>query len=195
MGFICLLPTSVLWADSESKGRPESDLPEFLVEESRVANTDPGATYEQVVSSLRFDPQVDLQVRNLGEAQGDVSIRGGIFENSGFRVGAATLFDPQTGHYSAEIPVSPRMMGSPKIMTGIDNALAGFNSTVGTISYGLTPMDRGNHGRLTLGFGEEAFNRQSLYVYWSNGKAWLSVSQHRLTLMSQAVILVTILEA
>ena len=54
----------------------------------------------QVRANL-VEPRVDLQSRNMAEAQGDVSIRGGIFENTGFRVGSATLIDPQTGHYFA----------------------------------------------------------------------------------------------
>ena len=131
--------------------------------ERRVANFEPAGTYPQLVSNLRFQPKVDLQSRNLAEAQGDVSLRGGIFENTSFKVGASTLFDPQTGHYSAEIPISPAMTSQPEIITGLQNSLAGFNSTVGTLRYGLTPIAEGFHGALNFGVGEGGLNRQGIY--------------------------------
>ena len=111
-------------------------LPTLYVDAQQTANIRPVTTYESPVSNLEFEPRVDLQSRNMAEAQGDVTIRGGIFEGTGFRVGSATLIDAQTGHYSAELPIAPEMLTRPKILTGSDNALFGFNSTAGTISYG-----------------------------------------------------------
>lgn len=154
---------SMLLADAEPAEGQFQNLPEFSVLERRVANFEPAGTYRQLVSNLRFEPKVDLQSRNLAEAQGDVSLRGGIFENTSFKVGASTLFDPQTGHYSAEIPISPAMTSEPEVITGLENSLAGFNSTVGTLRYGLTPIAAGFHGTLNFGVGEGGLNRQGLY--------------------------------
>ena len=57
-------------------------------------------------------------------------------KNTGIQIGSATtLLDPQTGHYTTELPIAPEMLGDPKVLTGVDNALRGFNSTTGTISY------------------------------------------------------------
>lgn len=97
----------------------------------------------------------------MAEAQGDVTIRGGIFENTGFRVGSATLIDPQTGHYSAELPIAPEMLTAPKVLVAGDNALYGFNSTVGTISYGWSQIQDG--GSATLGGGDHDLNFQRLH--------------------------------
>src|SRR5690349_12581696 len=90
-------------------------LPEVTIYSPRVANQSPAATFAMPVSALRYEPRVDIQGRNLAEAQADVTIRGGIFENTGFRLGGATLVDPQTGHYFVEIPVAPAMLGAPEI--------------------------------------------------------------------------------
>ncbi|MEM8867756.1 MAG: TonB-dependent receptor [Verrucomicrobiota bacterium] len=133
-------------------------LPTLYVTEQQTANTAPVTTYAMPVSNLEFEPRVDLQTRNMGEAQGDVSIRGGIFENTGFRIGAATLLDPQTGHYFAEIPISPEMLVGPDILVGTDNALYGFNSTVGTVSYGWSEIT--NEGSATIGGGDHDLNFQ-----------------------------------
>ncbi len=137
-------------------------LPAFVVVEKRVAIEDSVPTFSMPVTALRFEPTVDLQTRNFGEAQGDVSIRGGIFEGTGFVVGGITLYDPQTGHYAAEIPIAPAMLTGPSVLTGIDNAVTGVNATAGTIAYQWRPITTG--GKLSAGFGEDDFNRQSLYL-------------------------------
>jgi len=113
----------------------EEELPALSVMAQETANQRPVNTYETPISNLDFDPRVDMQSRNMAEAQGDLSIRGGTFENTGVQVGSATLLDPQTGHYTTELPIAPEMLSEPKVLTGADNALRGFNSSVGTVSY------------------------------------------------------------
>ena len=90
----------------------------------RVALEESLSTYSMPISGLKYEPLVDVQSRNSVESQGDVTIRGGIFENTGFMVGSATLFDPQTGHYFAEIPISPNMLTGADILTGTANAFS-----------------------------------------------------------------------
>ena len=136
-------------------------LPTLYIDAQQTANIRPVTTYESPVSNLEFEPRVDLQSRNMAEAQGDVTIRGGIFENTGFRVGSATLIDPQTGHYFAELPIAPEMLERPEVLTGTANALYGFNSTVGTISYGWSQIQDG--GSATIGGGDHELNFQRIY--------------------------------
>tara|TARA_R100000027_G_scaffold42924_4_gene32196 strand:+ start:6589 stop:8415 length:1827 start_codon:yes stop_codon:yes gene_type:complete len=120
----------------------------------------PSATYETPVSALQFDPRVDVQGRLFNEAQADVTIRGGTFESTGFVLGAATLLDPQTGHYSAEIPVPTGMLLDPSIQTGAANTLGSFNSTAGSIRWGWAPVYEG--GKILLGFSQHDGNTQEL---------------------------------
>ena len=136
-------------------------LPEITVYSPRVANQSPTGAFAMPVSALRFEPRVDVEARNLTEAQADVTIRGGIFENTGFRLGAVSLVDPQTGHYYAEIPVAPAMLGAPEIVTGADHALVAFNSTVGAVAYGWRPVR--TTGALALAAGDYGLNRQEFY--------------------------------
>ena len=65
----------------------ESAIEKITVEASPTANKLPVGTFDSPISNLEYDPRVDLQSRNMAEAQADVTIRGGIFENTGFRVG------------------------------------------------------------------------------------------------------------
>ena len=140
------------------------NLPEVAVYSTRVANQSPVGTFAMPVSVLRFEPRLDIAGRNFAEAQADVTIRGGIFENTGVRIGAVSVFDPQTGHYLAEIPVTPAMLGAPEILTGAEHALNAANSTVGAVAYGWRPI-RGV-GSLALAAGQDGLNRQELYQGW-----------------------------
>ena len=138
----------------------------LVVEGQETANTVSATSFSTPISNLAFNPRVDLQARNIEEAQADLTIRGGIFENTGFRVGGINLFDPHTGHYATEIPISPRMLTAPEVHVGSTNALLGFNSTVGTLDYDWRVIESG--GQLSLATGNYGFNRQSLYQGWSN---------------------------
>ena len=147
-----LLLASALLATSLAAQTADDTLPELTVYSPRIANQAPVATFAMPVSALRFEPRVDLQTRNFAESQADVTIRGGIFENSGFKLGATTLYDPQTGHYFAEIPVAPSMLGAPQILTGVDNAAGTTNATVGTVAYGWRRIR--NAGTAAIGVGQ-----------------------------------------
>ncbi len=157
-----------------SEDLAEEDIERVTVESSATANEQPVGTFNAPVSNLEYDPRVDLQSRNMAEAQADVTIRGGIFENTGFTVGSATLYDPQTGHYFSEIPIAPEMLTSPAILTGVDNALYGMNSSVGTVAYQWRPIQTG--GNLSLGVGNNQFNLQRIHsgVSWplQTSSAW-----------------------
>lgn len=151
---------------SSAIDKPESDnevnhIEKITVEGSATANKKPVGTFGSLVSNLEYDPRVDLQSRNMAEAQADVTIRGGIFENTGFRIGSATLFDPQTGHYFAEIPIAQEMLGNANVLTGADNALFGVNSSVGTVSRDWAPIK--TSGSVSMGTGNNHFNLQRIH--------------------------------
>ena len=140
----------------------DSELTEITVLERRVANTSPAGSYASTATLLRFDPAVELQSRGLPEGQADVTVRGGLFENTGFKAGAVTVIDPQTGHYAAELPIDPAMLSLPEVRTGIDNSLGGFNSNIATIAYSLPKVRSG--GSALLGAGNDDLNFQSVRI-------------------------------
>ncbi len=143
------------------EAKPVLELPKLAVYSEHVANQAPVSTFAMPVSGLQFEPRVDVQARNLAEGQADVAIRGGIFENTGFKIGAIAVFDPQTGHYFAELPIAPAMLSTPRILTGAENAHGGFNAQVGSVAYGWKPIAQ--RGELAMAFGNHGTNRQSVY--------------------------------
>ena len=155
----------LLWAASpvvaaEPPRSEDDSLSEITVSASRIANTRPAGSFAALATALRYDPQTELQARGLAEGQADVTIRGGLFENTGFQVGAVTIVDPQTGHYAAELPLDPVLLSPPGTLTGTENALRGFNSSIGTIAYSLPEVRRA--GNLTVGAGGDALRYGSL---------------------------------
>jgi hypothetical protein len=104
----------------------------------------------------------ELQSRGLPEGQADVTVRGGLFENTGFKAGAVTIMDPQTGHYVAGLPVDPAFLSRPKLLTGVDNSLSGFNSNIATIAYSLRRISDG--GSIGAGAGTENLRFFSLHA-------------------------------
>ncbi|MDH3432999.1 MAG: TonB-dependent receptor, partial [Gammaproteobacteria bacterium] len=131
----------------------DQELDEISVTASRVANTRPAGTYSSIATVLRFDPLTELQSRGLPEGQADVTVRGGLFENTGFKVGSVTIIDPQTGHYAAGLPIAPELLQVPDLLTGIDNSLAGFNSTIATVAHSLRKISDG--GTVLVGVGSD----------------------------------------
>jgi hypothetical protein len=136
-------------------------LPPLTVYSTSVANQDPTSSFAMPVTALRYEPSVDVQARNFAEGQADVSIRGGTFENTGFSIGALPIYDPQTGHYSAELPIAPAMLGAPTVRTGADNAMAGWNATAGSVAYGWKPVRTG--GFAAVGAGDNNLFRSEVY--------------------------------
>ncbi len=148
-------------APNKSENNSIYTLPTLTVRGQETANIRPAATFESVVSNLNFDPRMDFQSRNIAEAQGDINIRGGTFEGTGIKVGAATLIDPQTGHYTTELPIAPEMLSEARVYTGTENALRGFNSTAGTIAYQWCRIV--DVGSTTIGVGNNSLNFQRIH--------------------------------
>jgi outer membrane receptor protein involved in Fe transport len=138
------------------------DLPAVTVDSPSVANQAPAGAFAMPVSALRYEPRVDVESRNLAEAQSDLTIRGDTFEATGLRLGAISLFDPQTGHYLAEVPVAPAMLGPPEILTGLPHALTAMNSTVGAIAYAWRPVQTA--GFVTGALGTDGLDREEAYA-------------------------------
>ena len=160
--YLACLPMAVMRAEDAPV-----ELPSVTIYSPRIANQEPVGSFAMPVSALRYEPLVDLQARNLGEAQADVTIRGGIFENTGFRIGGLSLYDPQTGHYFAEIPVAAAMLAAPRVLTGVDNALEGFNANVGTVAYAWRPIT--TRGEATVGLGQYDLQQQNFYQGYVSG--------------------------
>jgi vitamin B12 transporter len=154
-------------------GQDVGSLPAVTVYSPSVANQDPAGTFAMPVSALRYDPLVDIEPRNMAEAQADVTIRGDTFENTGLQVGALSIFDPQTGHYLMELPIAPVMLGAPAVETGAEFATDSMNATGGGIAYDWKPIGTG--GFASGAIGDDGLSREEVYQgYAGTGASHLS---------------------
>lgn len=158
IGAVCALVAEVI------------NLPEYPVPGYRTAVDAPAATYAQAVSALRYLPQVDVQARNLAEGQADVALRGGTFENTGLRLGAASFWDPQTGHYLTEWPIPGTFLSAPTVSTGSALALGGLNATSGEVLFAWAPTRTG--GFVSAGGGTDRLRFGSAQVGFALGEGW-----------------------
>lgn len=143
----------------------------YQVLSPRIALQEPIATVATPASALRYEPMVDLQARSFAEGQADVAIRGGTFANSNFSIAGLPLYDPQTGHYYAEIPVAPGMLSAPQITVGADLAMGGtWNATAGGVVYEWRPVRRG--GEVAVGVGEWNSRRAELLTGTPLNDTW-----------------------
>lgn len=152
-----------------ARGAAATPLPEVTVYSTRVANQSSAGAFAMPVSALRYEPRVDIHARNVAEGQADITIRGGIFENTGLQLGAVTLGDPQTGHYLAEVPVAPVFLTAPRLVTGADLSLSATNASVGAIAYAWRPIRTA--GAASLAVGEDNLRRAEIYQGFS-GASW-----------------------
>jgi len=157
---LLLIISAPSWSEETRPSENSEEISEITVKAGRVANEQPASSYATPATLLRFDPLTELQSRGIAEGQSDVAVRGGLFENTGFKLGAVTLMDPQTGHYVAELPVDPSLMSVPAIYKGIDSAIEGFNSAIATVSYGIERVKDG--GQVLIGTGSDKLNFQSM---------------------------------
>ncbi len=147
--FLCAQTT----ASSNDDENAAVELTAYQVLSPRIALQEPIATVATPASALRYEPLVDLQSRNFAEGQADISIRGGTFANANFSLAGLPLYDPQTGHYYAEIPVAPGMLSTPTIAVGAELAMGGaWNATSGGIAYDWRAVRAG--GELSVGVGD-----------------------------------------
>ncbi|MEY3017880.1 MAG: hypothetical protein RL336_1015 [Pseudomonadota bacterium] len=151
--FACfLLPTSLA----------AEPIEEITVAAQRVANERPASSLTTIATTLSYDSQVELYSRGLAEGQSDITVRGSLFESTSVKLGAVVLMDPQTGHYTANLPISPEFLQSQGIATGSQNAAQGFNATVATLRYGVDIEQAAS--RVNASVGTQAFNAQSLVL-------------------------------
>ena len=141
-------------------------IEEIEVRAKKVALDSPAGTYASTVTLLRFDPSIELQVRGLAEGQADVTTRGSLFENVGFKIGPLNILDPQTGHYAADIPIDPRLLSQPKVQLGLENTLGGFNSNIATIAYSIPKVKNGGSAR--AGIGSDNLRNEILNIAFTN---------------------------
>ena len=105
------------------------------------SNSMPIRTVNEVLS---YVPGLDLRQRGVQGIQGDLSIRGGSFDQNLILVNGFKLVDPQTGHHALNLPVLLTNIESIEVYKGSGTRIFGQNAMTGAVNF--VTKARNKHG-------------------------------------------------
>ncbi len=123
---------------------------------------------------------VDVRSRGTSGAQSDISIRGGSFDQVLVLLNGIPMNDPQTGHFSMNLPIDVRDIESIEILEGPGARSLGTNAFSGAVNI-RTISTGASRATLALGAAENnAFNGfASAYKNISDGTVYASASRRK----------------
>ncbi len=104
-----------------------------------------------VADILQLAQGVDLRERGASGVQADLSIRGGTQDQIKVYVNGVDLTDPQTGHYSLDLPIDVSLIERIEIMQGTNYGLGAFSGAINIITHSNTNTPHHLKAALTVG--------------------------------------------
>ncbi|HOZ83857.1 MAG TPA: TonB-dependent receptor [Niabella sp.] len=83
---------------------------------------------------LKYVPGVEVQSRGPQGTQSDISMRGGTYQQVLVVLDGLRLNDPNTGHFSAYIPITPAQIDRIEVLKGASAAIYGSDAVGGVIN-------------------------------------------------------------
>jgi iron complex outermembrane receptor protein len=106
---------------------------------------------------LRYVPGLEVQSRGPAGSQSDIVVRGGTFQQVLVVLDGMRLNDPNTGHFTAYIPISPAEIDRIEVLKGASSAIYGSEAVGGVIHIITKTFSRTNIAQ------PAAFSAQSTY--------------------------------
>ena len=141
---LLLTPTIFAQENVEIK---EIQIDEIIIETTKTlsfANSPIIATIEQkdiqyapvtnLQDLLNYLQSVDIRTRGVEGIQADVSIRGGTFDQTVVLLNGVNFTDPQTGHFSLNLPIDVSIIERIEILQGVDSWISGVPAFCGAIN-------------------------------------------------------------
>lgn len=83
---------------------------------------------------LKYVPGIDVQSRGPQGSQSDISMRGGTYQQVLVILDGLRVNDPNSGHFSAYIPITPAQIDRIEVLKGASAAVYGSDAVGGVIS-------------------------------------------------------------
>jgi len=108
---------------------------------------------------LEHTPGLDMKQRGVNGVQGDLSIRGGSFDQNLILLDGINISDPQTGHHSLNLPIPFSAISQIEVLKGPGSRIFGPNAFSGAVN--ILPKQPDSTGiSLTLMGGSHELNQQ-----------------------------------
>jgi len=92
------------------------------------------APVQSIADLLEYALNVDVRQRGLFGVQADVNIRGGTFDQTIILINGVNISDPQTGHYSLNLPFDINAVERIEVLNGPAARIYGANAFNGAIN-------------------------------------------------------------
>lgn len=105
---------------------------------------------------------VDVRSRGFAGMQGDLSLRGGSFEQVAVLINGVKVNDPQTGHHHLDIPIDLRQVERVEILEGGGARRFGANASCGAINVVTRTPHRRFGGEMSTTYGDFGLQSQAV---------------------------------
>lgn len=130
------------------------------------------------VEALNYVPGVDVRQRGPMGVQADFSIRGGTFDQTLVLLNGIKMSDPQTGHHSANLPISMDNIAQIEVVKGPAARIYGQNAFSGAVNV-VTKVPEGRRLMIGTTVGQHGLLNNSLGLALPIGryKQFISVNK------------------
>jgi vitamin B12 transporter len=119
------------------------------------------AGIQSIADLLEYASNLDIRQRGNAGVQADVNIRGGSFDHVMILVNGINLSDPQTGHFSLDLPVDNEAIEKIEILEGPAARVLGPGAFMGAINI-ITRNGGKNHLNASQAIGKFGYTRYSI---------------------------------
>lgn len=129
---------------------------------------------------LRYIPGIEVQSRGAMGSQSDITMRGGTFQQVLIILDGLRLNDPNTGHFSSYIPISPDEIEKIEVLKGASSAVYGSDAVGGVINITTKAFTNAAKQKTETGAqltgGEYGLMNAALHHVYANQKTIFQIS-------------------
>jgi vitamin B12 transporter len=127
----------------ETVGGQEADLYSPLLRQLQLIRFDQleAVSSRSVATLLGYYPGIDIRTRGVHGVQSDLSIRGGSFDQSLVLLNGIDMSNPQTGHFSLDLPVQLSQVHQLELLKGPASNKYGLSAYSGAVNLVTRPAD------------------------------------------------------
>ncbi len=168
---------TIMLNESVVTGQRSNALPGMVRVSASLSETQVKLAPAQSLNDvLRYLPSVDIRQRGPSGVQADLSVRGGNFDQTQVLINGINFSDPQTGHYSLDLPIDLSMVSRVEVLQGL-SAPGAIGGAVNVITEGK----QSNEALVNISGGQYGYFNASgkLSLSTGNFQSYLSASHQR----------------